>query len=269
MPDQSGVLEISLDVMSISAETARFFPELEEGRYVKLAVRDNGKGMEREVLDRIFEPYFTTREDGEGSGFGLTIVHGIVKGMGGDIEIESEPGIGTEVRVYFPVAEDISEVYRSTTREASGLHGTGEILLVDDEKIISAMVEKYLSEHGYTVKSYSNSRQAIYDFLNNPDRYDLVMSDVTMPGMTGIELAGRIRKENPGLPIILITGYSERLDRETAERLNIYRCLKKPISLAEITEAVHQAISAAGDRKHGTDETASPERGSRDEKRKG
>ncbi len=243
MTDQAGILEIYLDQIELSGGGESDIPELKGGKYARLVVRDNGEGMDKDVLERIFEPYFTTREDGKGSGFGLTIVHGIVKGMNGDIEVSSEPGRGTVFEIYFPVTEDTTMAYQPEQKRRSELCGTGTILFVDDEGMITGMVRKYLTGHGYTVRGYTESREALDDFNSNPDEFDLIISDVTMPGITGIDLAERIRDKRHDIPIILLTGYSERLDKKIEQNLKIAHSLKKPLSLSDLVRTVHGILS--------------------------
>ncbi|MBD3179799.1 MAG: response regulator, partial [Candidatus Latescibacteria bacterium] len=247
MPDQAGTLEIIMEEYEVTDENRDEFVDIEDGRYVKLSVCDDGRGMTGDVMEKVFEPYFSTREDGKGSGLGLTIVHNIVKGMDGEISVSSEPGRGTEFEIFLPVIEGAVETELPGPGIEADLYGDAKVMVVDDERMISGMIEKYLAEHGYTVCAHSNSRKALEDFMNNPDEIDLVISDVTMPGLTGVELASRIRKKRNDIPIILITGYSERLDRKTEKTLRISRSLKKPISLLELARAVKDVFSEERD----------------------
>jgi CheY-like chemotaxis protein len=203
-------------------------------------VGDTGVGMPQSVIDRIFDPYFTTKEKGKGTGLGLAVVHGIVKSHQGAIQVSSVPGEGSSFEIYLPA----STVHDTPETPIASPLPTGDerILLVDDEAEIVAIEQQMLERLGYKVKAYANSVEALNHFQENAEAYDLVITDLTMPGLTGDRLTKRLLKVRPNLPIILCTGFSEMMNEQKAEDLGITKFLMKPVSMVDFAMAVRQVL---------------------------
>jgi CheY-like chemotaxis protein len=217
--------------------------KLNPGLYVKISVSDSGHGIPKSILERVFEPYFTTKAPGEGTGLGLSVVHGIVKSYNGDIKIYSEPGKGTIVNIYLPCIE--VETYTPKKYSSTAISGGKEsILLVDDEEYVIVMMKEMLERMGYHITTFTNSRKAFDEFRNNPDEYDLLITDQTMPGMVGTELAGEFMRIRPDMPIIICTGFSEILSEEKAKAIGISEYITKPVVKSEISKAIRNALDS-------------------------
>ncbi len=227
MKENGGVLEISLDSIMIDAKTVNVLSDLREGPYVRLQVRDTGHGIPEESLPRIFEPFYTTKPTGEGTGLGLSVIHGVIRSMDGAITVESKRGEGSIFTVYLPRQEG----GRIATTEAyNAPQGNGEhILVVDDEEMIAYLVQELLSSLGYAVTMTTSGKDGLEKFLAKPSAFDAVITDQTMPDVTGTQLAYEIKHIRPDLPVIICTGYSDILDEEKAAQLNIAAFLNKPI----------------------------------------
>jgi PAS domain S-box-containing protein len=231
--------------LCVSLENVELEPghgELEPGPYILLEVKDTGPGIPKQIVNRIFEPYFTTKDKGGGTGLGLSVVHGIVKRCKGDITVHSEPGNGTVFKIQLPV------IVSETIQEPAGKinaplpSGNERILLVDDEKIILDIMEKMLRHLGYRVSVFTGSEQALTAFNGAPDHYDLIISDMTMPGMTGDRLAENVFKARPDMPIILCTGYSPLISEEKARRMGVRGLLSKPVQIDTLAFSVRNAL---------------------------
>jgi signal transduction histidine kinase/CheY-like chemotaxis protein len=244
MRESGGTLEITLCNTSVDEETARVCVDLITGNYQELTVKDTGCGIDPQVLDRIFDPYFTTKPLGEGTGLGLSTTHGIVKNLGGAIRVHSVTGQGTTFRIYLPCikAEVIPDASRALVPAATG---TERILLVDDEVSLVDVSRKMLGRLGYVVTGMNSGVEALRAFHQDPDRFDLVITDQTMPGMTGVELSREILKMRPDLPIILFTGYSQQVDRPAAMAMGIRHFILKPFILQEIVKAIRDLFDRA------------------------
>jgi CheY-like chemotaxis protein len=216
-------------------------PDMAPGEYLVLSVRDTGHGMEDNVIRRIFEPFFTTKEKGQGTGLGLSVVYGIVKSHHGGIRVSSKPGQGSVVSVYLPAISTVAEVERETVSWNTLPMGTERILFVDDEEPIVELGQGVLRRLGYTVVAKRSGREALETFRGD-GAFDLVFTDQTMPEMTGVMLAAELLKLKPDLPIILCTGYSEIVSRETAQEVGIREFLMKPLSKGELAGAVRRAL---------------------------
>jgi len=244
MRETGGVMKVSLLNVKLDEVEAAARANLTPGWYALLVVRDTGHGMEQRVRERIFEPYFTTKEQGDGTGLGLAVVHGIVLGMGGDIMVESVPGQGATFMVYLPQIEAGVRESQSDTVEC--VHrGSERVLVVDDDKIIELMVSSMLCHLGYQVTSFGDSREALTAFQAAPDRFDLLLTDMTMPGMTGAELAVEVMRIRPELPVILSTGFSELIDKDAAKALGIREFMLKPVEKADLAGVVRQVLDGA------------------------
>jgi len=214
---------------------------LSPGFYAVLAVSDNGVGIDPTVLEKIFEPYFTTKEQGKGTGLGLSVVYGIVKEHKGDIKVDSEIGNGTTFTIYLPMIEK-SKLSKSVGTAEQNPTGTERILIVDDEISVARLEKQMLERLGYTVIEYSSSQLALDAFKQAPDSYDLVISDMTMPHMTGDRLAQELISIRSDIPIIICTGFSERIDRGKSETIGIKGLLMKPVTKSDIAKMVRKVL---------------------------
>ncbi len=211
------------------------------GRWLELEVSDTGVGMEPQVRDRIFDPFFTTKKKGQGTGLGLSVVHGIVTSYGGEITVDSEPGRGTTFHIYLPVVEAETEQEKED-QQLLLPHGDEHVLLVDDEPLLVEIMKRFLSLQGYEVTSFVDSRQALEWFTRHPDQVDLVITDMTMPHLTGANLAQAILATRPEMPIILCTGYSEVMDADRASALGIQKFLLKPVDNRVLAQSVREVL---------------------------
>lgn len=238
---QKGTIEIRLANTHIQPLYA--YQGMRAGDYLKLTVKDTGIGMKPEVMARVFEPFFTTKGIGKGTGMGLSIVHGIVKGHGGAVTVESEEGKGSLFTVYLPVwheSEYQRQVYHGES--APQVKGSEKILLVDDEEFIISSLKRTLASSGYRVVALTDGHEALKEFRDHPDEFDLVIADLTMPGMTGIELARKILEIRSDIPFILSTGYNNIISRQEAESFGIRELLLKPTGAQELRNAVRSAL---------------------------
>lgn len=241
MRKTGGILEIGLSHTNISIDVPFYFPNLPPGPYLELVVRDTGHGIEPEVIDKIFDPFFTTKRAGEGTGMGLAVVYGIVKSCGGEIRVESEPGKRTAFFVYLPIVID-KTVASEIENIISIPRGQERILFVDDEEDIAQLTEDILSRLGYKVITEVSSLVALRVFRAKPDLFDLVITDMNMPNMTGIELAREMLKVRPDIPIILCTGFSELVTPEKAKSIGIRELMMKPIVMRQLAEAIRRVL---------------------------
>jgi len=242
MREEGGTLDVKLIRVEVDRQTALQHYELHTGPHVRLTVTDTGCGMDSETLEHIFDPYFTTKEVGEGTGLGLSVVHGIVNTHNGVITVESEPGKGTTFHVYFPVIEKDAE----TQEEDEGPLPTGNerILFVDDEEVIVDIGEKTLGPLGYDVVTKTSSVEALELFRADPDRFDLVITDMTMPKMTGDKFAQELMKVRPDIPIILCTGFSPKISKEKAKEIGIKAFAMKPLVRRDMANIVRKVLDA-------------------------
>lgn len=244
MKHSGGVLHISLQtVLPENDHHLGNRIHLETGACLRLDVSDTGAGMSREIQEKIFEPYFTTKEKGDGTGLGLAVVHGIVKRLDGDIVVDSEPGKGTVVSVYLPVAAELGDTIQENPVKQSP-KGDERILLVDDDPSIVEIYRGILENLGYTVTCFTESLETLDTFRQQPTGFDLVITDMTIPKMTGTELTEQIFAIRPDMPIILCTGHSELINEEKAEELGIKKFLKKPFRENDLAVAVREIMDA-------------------------
>ncbi len=248
MGEEGGILSVTLLPVGVTAgaEDGELGEALMPGPYLKLTVTDTGHGMAVSVRDRIFDPYFTTKEVGEGTGMGLATVHGIIREHGGAIRVQSSPGRGAAFELFFPVIEEGVKEREPTPDSFPG--GNERILLVDDEKALVEMGTEMLEELGYRVHSRLGAHDALAAFKADPDRFDMLITDMTMPGMTGDRLAREILALRPGLPVLICTGFSRTLAPGSAENIGVKGVLHKPLSLRELSETVRKILDEAGDR---------------------
>ncbi len=241
MREQKGIIDVSLDSVEVGDEKAVMDIDIEPGIYAHLSVSDNGHGMDAETQERIFEPYFTTKRLGEGTGLGLATVHGIVKNNDGAIHIYSEPGKGTAFHIFFPFCA-LGEEKLEKSKLNEELRGSERLLFVDDEEQITLFAKMAFEDLGYDVHSHTNSLEALEAFLADPYSFDIVVTDQTMPNLTGGELAKEMLEIRPDLPIILCTGFSEILSKEKARKLGICEYISKPILTNELARAIRRSL---------------------------
>lgn len=204
-------------------------------------MRDTGPGISPDVINNIFEPYFTTKGLGEGTGMGLAVVHGIVQNYGGNIAVESEVGKGTMFHVLLPVVE--VDIPMDTETKIKLPRGNEHILFVDDEKEIVRMIRLMLEKLGYKVTALTSSVEALEAFKDTPEKYDLVITDMTMPNITGKELAKEVMTIRQGIPIILCTGYSDQIDEKIAEEMGIAAFVMKPLVMHDLATIISEVMN--------------------------
>jgi len=241
MRESGGILGVSLEKVTIEDAGRGATSELVPGDYVVIEVSDTGCGMEKKTLAHIFDPYFTTKAKGEGTGLGLSVVHGIVKSYRGQITVSSEPGKGTRFHVYLPRIAETPSLAEAADSETIPT-GTERLLVVDDEGVITTMLEVILTHLGYQVTVANNSQEALARIAQDPSAFDLLITDMTMPHLTGLELTTKALAIRSDLPIILCTGFSELINKEQARALGIRAYLMKPVSVYELALAVRKAL---------------------------
>ena len=248
MEENGGTLEVILNNENLDTESADAFPDLEPGRYVKLTVKDTGQGIDPQLMDKIFEPYFTTKDVGNGTGMGLALVHGIVKSHGGAVTVYSEVGKGTSFHVYLPLVEEDTDILETAKDSVQLPTGTERILFVDDEKAAVDVMQSMLEKLGYKVTARTSSIEALEAFRNKPQEFDLVITDMTMPNMTGKDLAKELMTIRPDIPIILCTGFSEKIDERIAEEMGIRAFVMKPIVMRQIADTIREVLGNSKER---------------------
>jgi PAS domain S-box-containing protein len=240
MSEKGGGLEVTLEKTFLLEEKICFDWVLSPGAYVSLKVRDTGEGIDPGVMDRIFDPYYTTKEVGKGTGMGLSVIHGIVKSHGGGVRVESKLGEGTLFEIYFPALEKISEEEKKPEGQIKG--GSEKILFVDDEESVVKLNHQLLERLGYQVQSTTKPLEALEWFKADPDQFDVIITDMTMPRLTGDRLAAEVLKIRPQMSVIICTGYSERMSTEKAEALGARKYLEKPIDLLNLASSLREVI---------------------------
>jgi len=240
MREKGGILEVTLADVKLDSLFTVKHPDMKPGTHLRLMVKDAGCGIPPHLLDRIFDPFFTTKDKGDGTGMGLSVVHGIVEAHGGAITVESELGKGSVFKVFLPIIEKAAE--RETPIEKSFSTGTERILFIDDEILLASLGKQMLESLGYDVTTRTSSIEALELFKARPDRFDLVITDMTMPNLTGDKLALKIVKIRPDIPIILCTGFSYKITEEKAKGMGIKAFLLKPILKGVMAETVRRVL---------------------------
>lgn len=246
-----GILGVSVDSVVVDEGMAARVPALHPGQYVRLRVRDSGHGMTPEVLEHIFEPFYTTKGPGEGTGLGLAVVHGIVRDHEGAIRVTSEPGRGTEFEVYFPAlptaqaaAEPTPAPARASSTGAATSDGAGRhVLLVDDDEALVFLSRRTLERMGYRVEGFTEPEEALAAFKAAPSSFDAVVADMAMPKMSGLELARKLLAARSDIPIILLSGYIRDSDEARARELGVREVHWKPSTVSELGETLHRCLA--------------------------
>jgi signal transduction histidine kinase/ActR/RegA family two-component response regulator len=240
MMKTGGILEVRLDAVKIDQRSAEKIPNLKKGEYIRLTISDTGHGMDIKTKERIFEPFFTRKEVGSGSGLGLSVVHGIINNYGGAIVVDSASGKGTTFMIYLPKYGD--DLLESDKSDKKPLKGDEHILFVDDEPEITFMGKKMLENLGYKVSITSNSISALEEFKKDPDKYSLLVTDQSMPNISGTELAIMMKKIRPGLRVIIITGYADNLSEEVLSQSGISEVILKPMILDDFSKIIRRVL---------------------------
>jgi len=241
MESRGGVLEIELNRVQLTEQEISQYPGVTSGAFVRLMFKDSGCGMTHEILDKIFDPYFTTKEKSKGSGLGLAVVNGIVKSYDGFIYVESKPGTGSRFEIFIPAHP--GEKMEKTEKTPVFSRGNERILFVDDEKSITEVSQYALEQLGYQVTAVTNSLEALDIFSKAPGNFDLVITDLTMPNLTGDKLALKMMDIRPDIPVIMCTGYSETITRNEALDMGIREFLQKPFILKDFSGIIRNVLS--------------------------
>lgn len=234
---QRGTIEIGLNNVHLESS-----PETKEGEYLELTVSDTGSGMSEEVRERIFDPFFTTKEVGKGTGMGLSFAHGILRSHGGTISVESSPGKGSKFTVHVPLCGEKPQEQARDQGNDLPTEDRREILLVDDEAMILSSIQRVLQHQGHRVKAARDGKEALDLFRRHPDEFKLVITDLTMPQMTGVDLARKLMNIRPDVPIILCTGYGDIINEDEIKSIGIKELLQKPSTAGELEEAVRRTL---------------------------
>jgi CheY-like chemotaxis protein len=240
MENDGGHFELNLDQVEISSDELTIHPDIQPGKYIKLTISDTGQGINPEIVGKIFDPYFTTKAIGKGSGLGLSLVHGIVKNHRGAITVDSQPGKGTVFTILLPVIAETIVDKRKEKTDTLYL-GNESILFVDDDESIARMMTRMLKNIGYQVEVRTNPVEALALFKEKPDQFDIVITDMTMPQMTGYSLAEKLREIRHDIPIIICTGYSSLIDEDKSKKMNMF-FIMKPITIVDIGKMIRNAL---------------------------
>ncbi len=249
MRDRGGKLTVQVDTATIASTATLPHPDLSPGFYVRLIVQDTGEGIVAHILPRVFEPFFTTKDVGQGTGMGLAIVHGIVSDAGGAIIITSQPGHGTTCTVYLPeLRQDAGASTAGVLKPEVSLPGYARVLFVADEPTLVQVAQMRLSQLGYTVTCTTRPDDALAVFQGAPDEIDILITDQTMPTLTGLELMRECRRLRLDLPVILCTGFSHTINEENALAQGVDAFMTKPVDLNSLAQQIEQVLTQ---RRHG------------------
>jgi len=239
MAEKGGILTIKAEKVDIDSQN---MPEVKEGEYLKLIVSDTGTGMDNETLSKIFDPFFTTKDKKSGTGLGLSIVFGIIKNLRGFIDVKSKLGEGTTFTILLPISSKKEEIKISKENITHNIRGKERLLFVDDEEFIVDAIIEGLSDLGYKVRGVSDPIEALEIFKNNPNEFDIVITDQTMPKMLGDKLGQEILKIRDNIPVILCTGYSDKIDREKALSLGFKEFIIKPLTFTKLASVIRKVL---------------------------
>src|SRR5690606_29120745 len=241
MTSAGGELVVRVDLAQPPADLAAQ-GRLQQQPQQCLSVSDNGRGIDAQALPHIFEPFFTTRSNGEGTGLGLFVVNGIVNRLQGHIEVHSEAGQGSTFTIWLPLSQaaDVGEEQSGDRRSSRGM---GRLLVVDDEPAVNRVLALILGQLGYQVTTFSDSYRALSEFQTNPEMYDMLLCDISMPGLRGDELARRVLATRPDLPVVLCSGNPDVLEAGTPEEIGVRAVLKKPVDKSVLAECIAAALT--------------------------
>ncbi|MFH2057710.1 MAG: cache domain-containing protein [Pseudomonadota bacterium] len=242
MGETGGILTVKLGEVNISRSTDFFDQVMNDGKYLELEITDTGGGMKPEVMAKAFDPYFTTKDVGKGTGFGLALVHAIIDEHDGHIKLKSLVGKGSTFLIYLPVIDSLTDQLIDKKQNVLIDRGTEQIMVVDDEEDIRFIVQQFLESNGYSVDVFHDGSQAFAAFEKDPDKYDLIVTDMTMPNMTGDELSKRVLNIRKEIPIILCTGYSESVFESDALKIGIQKYVHKPLTNEELSAVVREVL---------------------------
>ena len=240
MEEDGGVLTIEMTDICLDGKTLPRGADLPAGAYVRVSISDTGTGIPLEILDTIFDPYFTTKSQGKGTGMGLAMVHGIVENHGGKVLVDSRVGEGSVFTVYLPTTGNSGEERPRETVVIPG--GSEHILVVDDEPPIARLGAELLNQLGYTVTMRTSSTEALALFKSDPYRFDLVLTDMTMPGLRGDQMALKMMRIRPNIPVVLCTGYSHSISAESALKKGIRAFAYKPVVKAKLAKTIRKVL---------------------------
>jgi PAS domain S-box-containing protein len=241
MVDTSGIMTVCLEEVEFKPKDIISGMDIESGKFLMLEISDTGHGIEPAIKGKIFEPYFTTKDSTKGTGLGLAVVFGIVKEHKGQIKVHSEPGLGTKFQIYLPIIDETAEPY-AEEKEKEVSTGTEKIMLVDDETDILDTLKAILTRYGYKVSTFDNGNSALNLFIEHPDQFDLVITDMTMPQMTGDKLSKEILKIRKDIPIIICTGYHENFSENDAFKAGIKKYVQKPVMGTELSKIIRDLL---------------------------
>ncbi|WP_319525478.1 ATP-binding protein [uncultured Desulfosarcina sp.] len=238
--DKAGTVRLELMDFIVDEEFIRTHPDVNPGSHVLLRISDTGDGMPPEVREKVFEPFFTTKAQGKGTGLGLSVVHGIVKKLDGTISIYSEKGEGTTFNILFPCTETGQPIQIS--EDVSLKKGSARVALIDDEPDIASALESILSNLGYRVSAYTDGRKAMETIVSNPGQFDLIITDNTMPQLTGLEIVRRLRDSGIEVPVILTSGYMSKEIEDRARKIGVLEIIAKPVNTYRLADAMHRIV---------------------------
>ncbi len=238
-----GTLQIEVGELYVRDSVARARPELREGPYIRIAVRDTGRGMDEATRLKAFEPFFTTKPPGEGSGLGLPLVHGIIRDHQGSVELDSEPGKGTEVRCLLPAVEGEGGYAAGLEESSLAIADRERILYLDDERTLASIGRRQLEGLGYRVQAFSDTGAALDAIRRSPEEVDLVVTDYLMPGMTGMQFARAVQEVRPGLPVIVLSGFIGHFTTDDLRSGGVRRVLQKPVGGSDLAEAIRSVLA--------------------------
>jgi len=242
--ENSGTITLELNDRMVDEEFCRLHPGLQPGRYVHLRVTDTGSGIESHVLDHIFDPFFTTKPHGEGTGLGLSMVHGIVKKLQGAVTVYSDVGKGTVFNIFIPCRDSAADEVEPLPERIR--RGTERIAVVDDEEAIVSSIQSILVYYGYRVTIFSDSLEALRVITESPGEFDLMITDYSMPNLSGLEIAATLKKRGISLPVILMSGFIGKEVETAAREKGIIEIMVKPISAYQLAEAIGRILSPGG-----------------------
>ncbi|MFP4548894.1 MAG: PAS domain S-box protein [Fidelibacterota bacterium] len=240
--ENPGTITVTMSETAAENDELLKVHEIFQGYFCKISFKDTGAGIPPEIRDRIFDPFFTTKEQGKGTGLGLSVVHGIIKEHEGHIFVDSELGVGTTFSIYLPVIEEEETDVVEDIREQEIIKGKENILVVDDRPELIKMVNRMLSALGYTITTFTDPEEALQYYKNNAKQVDLLFSDYSMPKMSGLDLAEKIRKVTPGIPVIIATGNTVKLNPEKVKRIGIDKVINKPLMIFEVSKTIRELL---------------------------